>query len=391
MAANSGPVLIVTSSAIWTDMDFGLDETQQLLKNSAADFLDRECPTSHVRAMESDALGYDPALWSKMASQGWMGLALPEEHGGAGLGFVELALLLEETGRVLLPSPFFATAVLAAPAIADGATGGQKREWLPRLAGGSLIATAAIAEPTGGWDAVGIQATARPNGSGFALSGAKLYVPFANAAQLVLVAARLSDTGSIALFAVDKDASGLAITSLKSIGSERISGVVLQDAPGVLLGGPTGGDAVVADLVARGAVGGCSWALGAMQRILDMTIEYAGRRTQFGKPIGSLQAIQHRCADMALDVEMARCLTYAAAQAVVTGGDGGAEAAMAKSFVADASRRVSAAAHQVFGAIGFTKEHDLQLYTRRLKAWEPVFGSAALQRERVAEAMGVSR
>ena len=400
-------------------MDFGLTETQQLLKKSAAEFLAAECPPKHVRAMEQDALGYSPGLWRKMAEQGWIGLALPERYGGAGLGFLELALLLEEMGRVLLPGPFFSTAVLASTAILEAGNEEQRRRWLPGIANGTLVATFAFTEPGGRWDAAGVQMPATKMGTQFVLKGTKLFVPDAHAANLLVVAARtgVSRGGSrtapteqgISLFLAPRDTPGLSQTPLRTIGGDRVSEVAFDGAvlpaeallgdpstspslhSGLRQGGSGAGWPVAERVLRHGAVGLCAWMSGGMQRVLDMTVQYAGQRAQFGRPIGSLQAIQHRCADMAVDVETSRALTYQAAWAIGAGEDATTEAAMAKAWVADAYRRVCAAAHQVHGAIGFTKEHDLQLYTRRAKAAEPLFGDAASHRERVADAIGLRR
>lgn len=381
-------------------MDFGLTETQQLLKKSAAEFLAAECTPKHVRVMEQDGRGYSPDLWRKMAEQGWMGLALPDRYGGAGLGFLELALLLEEMGRVLLPGPFFPTAVLAATAIADAGSEAQRSRWLPAIAGGTLAATFAFTEPGGRWDAGGVQMPATRMGTRFVLKGAKLFVLDAHAADLLVVAARTgkpstTDPGhGISLFLVPRDTPGLTQTPLRTIGADRVSEVAFDGVvvPAEALLGEVDTGWPVAKRVKRcGAAGLCAWMAGGMQRVLDMTVQYAGQRAQFGKPIGSLQAIQHRCADMAVDVETSRALAYQAAWAIGAGQDAATETAMAKAWVADAYGRVCAAAHQVHGAIGFTKEHDLQLYTRRAKAAEPLFGDAASYRERVAAAIGLRR
>jgi alkylation response protein AidB-like acyl-CoA dehydrogenase len=342
--------------------------------------------------MEQDTLGYGPELWRKMEEQGWMGLALPERYGGVGLGFMELALLLEEMGRVLLPGPFFPTTVLAATAILEAGNGEQHRRWLPYIADGSLVATFAFTEPGGRWDAAGVQMSATRMGTRFVLKGKKLFVPDAHVAGLIVVAARTGH--GISLFLVQHDAPRLSRMPMRTIAGDRVSEVVFDGVvvpPEALLGEAGGGWPVAEAALRRGAAGLCAWMVGGMERVLDMTLRYAGQRAQFGKPVGSFQVIQHRCADMAVDVETSRTLAYQAAWAISTGLDAATEVAMAKAWVADAYKRVCAAAHQVHGAIGFTKEHDLQLYTRRAKAAEPLFGDAAAHRERVAEAIGLRR
>lgn len=373
-------------------MNFGLTETQQLLKTSVANLLEKECSTKHVRNMEMDENGYSPKLWKVMAAQGWLGLSIPPQHGGSGMSFLELALVLGEMGRVLLPSPFFATVVVAADVIMRAGSERQRREWIPQLVEGNLLATTAVAEKHGRWDSSGIETIARRRGGNFVLSGTKLYVPFGNVADLILIAAKVEDEDNPSFFALPKGAAGLVMSELKTIGSERLSVVAIDDAPvdaTALLPNAQNTVNSIDSAMTRSVVGLCAWALGAMERVLEMTVEYARNRSQFGKPIGQFQTIQHRCADMALDVELARNLTYQAAQIVALEQDATREVSMAKSFVGDACKRMTLTAHQVFGAIGFTREHDLQLYTRRAKGWEPMFGNAALHKEVIANNIGL--
>ena len=374
-------------------MDLGLNETQQMLRTSAREFLESECPTSYVRDMERDERGYTPQLWDKLAGLGWLGLIVPEEYGGIGLGFVELAVVLEEMGRVLMPGPYFSTVVMAGMTVADAGSEEQKREYLSGIASGRLIMTLALTEPSGSWDAEGVQAAARKSDDGYVLNGTKLYVPNANVSDYVVVAARTGQGESdISLFVVPSSAERLTVTPLDTLASDKQSELVLNNVyvPGsALLGEIDDGWETLERILAWGAVAKCAEMLGGAQQTLDMTVAYAKQRIQFGRAIGSFQAIQHHVADMAADVEGCRYTTYQAAWMLSEGLPAKREVAMAKAWVSDAYHRVCMLAHQCHGAVGFTKEHDLQLYSRRSKAAELMFGDAEFHMEAVASAVGL--
>ena len=374
-------------------MDLGLNETQQMLRTSAREFLEAECPTSYVRDMERDERGYTPQFWDKLAGLGWLGLVFPERYGGSELGFVELAILLEEMGRVLLPGPYFSTVLMAGMTIAEAGSDDQKREYLSGIASGRLIMTMALTEASGRWDAEGVQTTAEPSGGDFALNGVKMYVPNANVSDHVIVAARTGQEESdVSLFVVPSNTDGLTIAALQTIASDKQSEIALNNVyvPGsALLGELSGGWDSIQKALAWGAVGKCAEMLGGAQQTLDMTVAYAKQRIQFGRSIGSFQAIQHHVADMAADVEGCRYITYQAAWALAEGLPAEREVAMAKAWVSDAYHRVCMTAHQCHGAIGFTKEHDLQLYSRRAKAGELMFGDSEHHMEAVASAVGL--
>lgn len=374
-------------------MDLGLNETQQMLRTSAREFLETECPTSYVRDMERDERGYTPQLWDKLAGLGWLGLVVPEEYGGTGLGFVELAVVLEEMGRVLMPGPYFSTVVMAGMTAADAGSEEQKREYLSGIASGRLIMTLALTEPSGRWDAEGVQTTALKSGDGYVLNGTKLYVPNANVSDYVIVAARTGQGESdISLFVISSSTDGLMATPLDTLASDKQSELMLNDVyvPGsALLGEFNGGWKTLERTLAWGAVAKCAEMLGGAQQTLDMTVAYAKQRIQFGRAIGSFQAIQHHVADMAADVEGCRYTTYQAAWMLAEGLPAEREVAMAKAWVSDAYHRVCMLAHQCYGAVGFTKEHDLQLYSRRSKAAELMFGDSEFHMEAVASAVGL--
>lgn len=374
-------------------MDLGLTETQQMLRTSAREFLEAECPDSYVRAMEDDERGFTPEMWQQLAQQGWLGLTFDEAHGGVGMNFLDLSILLEEMGRVLLPGPYFSTVVLAGSCLQEAGSHEQKREYLPRIAEGGLIVTVALTEPSARWDAHGIQATATDTGDGYIINGVKLFVPNAHVSDYMIVAARTGKgEADISLFIVARETPGVEQTLLKTIASDRQSEVVFNDVnipSSALLGGLNRGWETVERVMELGAVGKCAEMVGGGNQVLDMTVEYAKQRVQFGRPIGSFQAIQHHCANMASDVEGSRYITYQAAWRLAEGLPAEREVAMAKAWVSDAYSRVCALGHQCHGAIGFTKEHNMQLYSRRAKAAELAFGASDLHLETVARSIGL--
>ena len=374
-------------------MDLGLSEAQQMLKNSAREFLGVECPDAFVRAMEEDERGYTSEIWQKIAERGWLGLILPERYGGIGLEFLDLSILLEEMGRALLPGPFFSTVVLGGMTIMDAGSEAQKQEYLPRIAEGQIIVTLALTEPSGRWDAAGVRTTATPGGDGFLINGTKLFVPNAHVSDYLIVAAKTGDgEEDVSLFIIPRQTEGVTQTLLKTIASDRQSEVFFNyvNVPAsALLGEVNSGWETIERVLQWGAVGKCAEMVGNGQQVLDMTVEFVKQRVQFGRPIGSFQAIQHHCANMATDVEGSRYITSQAAWRLSEGLPAEREVAMAKAWVSDAIRRVCAAGHQSHGAIGFTKEHNMQLYSRRAKAAELAFGDSSQHLEGVARAIGL--
>jgi len=374
-------------------MDIGFTEEQELLRASARRFLENECPSAFVRQRMAEPEAMTEVFWQKLAEQGWFGILYPEEAGGSGLGLVDIAVLMEEMGRAVMPGPFFSTVLLGGAAILEAGSQGQQQEWLPRIAAGAAKVSLAWTEPNARWDATGIMATGREMAAGFALSGIKLFVPDAHLSDALVVAVRTRDGSTmedgVSLFLVPKDTPGLAVTLLPTIDETRklcevrLDNVALTLA--ALLGDKHGGWPALARVLDRATVALCAEMCGGAQRVLDMTTAYAKIRSAFGKPIGSYQAVKHRAADMLVDVENAKSLTYYAAWAI---DEGLAEAplavSMAKAYASDAYRKVAGAGIQLHGGIGFTWEHDLQLYFKRAKASEVAFGDATWHRERVA-------
>jgi alkylation response protein AidB-like acyl-CoA dehydrogenase len=374
-------------------MDFGFSEEQEMLRKSARDFLAKECPMPYVRRMMEDDLGYSTELWRKMAELGWMGLVFPEAHGGAGLDMVDLVVVLEEMGRAVLPGPFFSTVLLGGITLLEAGSDEQKARYLKPLAAGDLKATLATLEPSGRWDADGIEAKAIADSSGYLLDGTKLFVPDAHVADVIVVAARAdrsSGPEGISLFLVETPKEGVTITPLKTMDQTRKLCEVKLDhvrvGPEALVGKAGAAWAILQRVTDRAKVALCAEMCGGAERVLEMSVEYAKVRVQFDRPIGSFQAIQHKCANMLLLVESAKSATYYAAWAVANDvPEAPLAAAMAKSYTSDAYRVVAGEGIQIHGGIGFTWEHDMHIYFKRAKGSEFTFGDATFNRERVAE------
>jgi alkylation response protein AidB-like acyl-CoA dehydrogenase len=375
-------------------MNFGFNEEQELLRSTARKFFDNECSSETVRKLMDSPEGMTPDLWKKLAEQGWLGLIVPDEHGGMGLGIVDLVVLMEEMGRAVVPGPFFSTVLLGGLAILEGGTEAQKKAWLARLASGDARATLAWMEPTADLGARGITLPATANGGSHTLNGTKLFVQDAHTADVLVVAARTA-TGKtaeegISLFLVPKGSAGLTVTLLPTMDQTRkLCEVTFKDVavgPDALMGQAGAGWAPLARVIDRATVGLCAEMCGGAQKVLDMTVEYAKIRQAFGRPIGSYQGVKHKAADMLVDVENSKSITYYAAWAMDEGvAEGPLAVSMAKAYVSDAYRRVSGAGIQLHGGIGFTWEHDLHLYFKRAKGSEFTFGDATWHRERVAQ------
>lgn len=377
-------------------MDLGFSESQQMLKNLAREFLAQECPVSLVRDMEEDPRGYSPELWGKIAGLGWLGLPFPNGYGGMDLSYLDLVLLLEEMGRSLFPGPFFSSVVLGGLTILSAGTPSQKRDLLPRIAKGDAIVTLALTEPSVSYGPEGVQTRATLLDSGYVLNGTKLFVPDAQVADFMIVATRTQEgddpSRGVTLFLVDAKASGISITPLDTIAADKQAEVVFTEThvPASSVLGTIGeGWPVLSRILDMAAVGKCAEMLGGADRVLEMTVEYVKQRIQFGRPVGSFQAVQHHCADMATAVEGCRYVTYQAAWRLSEELSAAWEVSIAKAWVSDAYQRVCALAHQSHGAIGFTQEYDLQLYTRRAKAAELTYGDGAHHRELVAQNLGL--
>jgi alkylation response protein AidB-like acyl-CoA dehydrogenase len=375
-------------------LDFGFSEEQEMLRDATKRFLDDNCSTKFVRQMMADESGHDKEFWKKIVGLGWPGLLIPEQFGGQGATFLDMTVVAEEAGKALLPGPFFASALLGAPILVEAGSEAQKKELLPKIANGEYIATVAVSEASGRFDAGGIELKATRKGPDFGLSGEKLFVPDAHVADCIVVAARSSGSGEsgVTLLAVPAKAKGVTITQLKTVDmTRRLCHVKFDNVtvPGANLLGKEGEgwpalrrtlDIATAALTAE--------MVGTAQKALDIAVEYAKTRVQFGKPIGSFQAVKHKCVDMMVAVENARSLSYYACWAVDERLDEAATAVpMAKAYASDMAKNVTSEAIQVHGGIGFTWEHDMHLYHRRALAGEANFGNAPIHRETVAKSL----
>ena len=371
-------------------MNFAFSEEQEELRKAVRRFLDDKSPEAEVRRLMDTTDGYDPAVWSQMAEQlGLQGLIIPEEFGGSGFTYVELIVVLEEMGRALLCAPYFSSVALAANLLLVAGDDGAKKDYLPGIAGGSTIATVALAEASGRWDEEGVTLEASGSGDSWTLTGEKLYVLDGHTADLVLVAARTA--AGVSVFAVEKGAAGFAATALSTMDQTRKQAKLsFESTPGRLIGADGQGWTAISKMLDLAAVALAAEQVGGAQKVLEMAVEYAKVRVQFGRPIGSFQAVKHRCADMLVDVEGMHSSGYYAAWAVgADDPEAHAAASAAKVWCSDASARVMAGALQVHGGIGFTWEHPAHLYFKRAKSSELLFGDPTYHRELLAQRIGI--
>ena len=374
-------------------MDLGLSEEQELLKNTARDFLEKECPETLVREMEEDEKGYSPELWKKMAEQGWQGLLIPDQYGGAGFSYLDLIVLIEEFGRALVPGPFISTVVGGTLPLLEGGTEDQRGQYLPQIASGNAIWTLAFTEPSARFDAEGVALEVKEDGNDVVLNGTKLFVRDANVADFFTVVARKPGTkgeDGITLVIVDAKASGISQTQLKTIASDKQAEVKFENVRVPKANVIPGGWATFKKVQRKATVIECAYLTGLAQMDFEISVQYAKDRIQFGRPIGSFQAIQHKAADMVTDVDGSRFIMYRAAWSVDQDEpDADMNVNMAKAWVSEATRRVVAHGQQIHGGIGFTKDYKIQLYFRRQKAAELAWGDADYHRELVASGLSI--
>lgn len=377
-------------------MDFRWTEQQRMLKDAARNFLKDECPSDFVREMEEDGIGYGIEMWSKMAELGWMGLALPEAHGGTGWGLLDLMLMMEEMGRACVPGPYLET-VLGALAVLEAGTKEHKSEILPEVASGRQILSLAYLEADCAMYVPHYVVTAAvADGEDFVLNGTKLFVSDAHAADQIIVSARTgSDSSSmsgITLFLVPRTAPGIALAKLKTIAGDKqfevsIDGVRIPRSS--VLGKVDEGWPVLRRILQVGALAKCAEMVGGAEKVLEMTVEYAKERVQFGSVIGKFQAVQHHCANMLIDLDGSRYITYKAAWLMAESRPCDLIVASAKAYVSEACRRVAALGHQIGGGTAYMSEHDMTLFSRRAKAAELAFGDGEYHLQNAATAMGL--
>ncbi len=374
-------------------MNYELNEDQRMIKESAHRFLAKACPADFVREMAEDEKGFTPEFWKEMAELGWMGLPFPEEYGGAGMSFLDLAVILTEMGYYCAPGPFFSTVVLGGLTVLEAGSDEQKARILTEVAAGTRLLTLAWMEEEGTCSPEDIALRGEHGDDQFILSGTKLFVPDAHVADTIICAARTGDAATeISLFEVDVNSQGVHITPLDTLAGDKLCEVVFDrvKVPGRnLLGEAGGGWPVLNDTLLKAAVGKCAEMDGGAQRVLEFAVGYAKERIQFDSLIGAFQAIQHHCANMMTFADTIHFMTYCAAWKIATGLPFERDASMCKAWGSEAYHNLVALGHQVLGGVGFMEEHDLHLYFRRARAAEMAFGDADFHRERAAQLMGL--
>ncbi|HXH58205.1 acyl-CoA dehydrogenase family protein [Iamia sp.] len=371
-------------------MNFAFSDEQEELRKVVRQFLENKSSETAVREQMDTETGYDPKVWSQMAEQlGLQGLAIPEEYGGSGYGYIELVVILEEMGRALLCAPYFSTVALAANTLLHAGDADAKAAILPGIASGETIATVAFTEANGKWDASGITTAATSDGEGYTLSGEKMFVLDGHVAHTIIVAAT-TDAG-VSLFVVDGEASGLTREALPTMDQTRKQARLTLDAtPATLLGTDGEGWTVLERVLDLAVVALAAEQVGGAQFVLDMAVQYAKDRVQFGRPIGSFQAIKHKCADMLLEVESAKSAAYYAGWCASELNDElPSVASLAKAYCSEAYFHATAENIQIHGGIGFTWEHPAHLYFKRAKSSELLFGDPTYHRELLAQRIGL--
>lgn len=362
--------------------------THALLRDTAARFVERECGPEVVARLEEDPLGYAPEHWRRMAELGWLGLLVPEEHGGAGFGLRELAIIVETLGAAGLPSPLFATVVEAGSLIALAGDAQQRRRWLPAIAAGEALLSVALLEPGAELAAPGVQTRATELAAGFRVRGAKLFVPYAHVASHLVCVARTADAPeALSLLLVPRDAPGVQLTRLRTTNGDPQFAVTFADVDvprSALLGGPGAAWPHVEAMLDRGAALKCVELVGLGRRALDLTLAFVRERVQFGQPIGTFQAVHHHCADMSCLLEQARVLTAQATWALAEGHEAARAVSLAKIKASEGIPALLRMAHQLHGGVGYYTSYPLEMLYRRSMAASAAYGSARWHRRRLA-------
>ncbi len=376
-------------------MHLDFTHQQEMVRETARDFMRDKFRRDRRHGIDEDRRGCPPGTWQEMADLGWMGLAIAEEHGGVGMGFLELAILLEEMARVRPVGAFFSTVVLGGLPIQALGTEEQKKAFLPAIAAGEAIWTLALAEESASHDAAAIRMKAVADGGPYVLDGVKLFVPDAHAADWMLCVARTSEHSrperGLTIFIVDAKNPGVSCVPLRAISGDMLGEVTFNQVrvpAGNVLGRVDEGWEHLKWILDQAAVAKCCEMVGASRQVLEMTVDYAKERKQFGRPIGSFQAVQHHCANMLSDVDSSWLITYEAAWKISAGLPYSVEASMAKAWVSAACRRVTSLGHQVHGGVGLIDEHELPRYFKWAKVAELAFGDARFHAKELSQRLG---
>ncbi|TAK28873.1 MAG: acyl-CoA dehydrogenase [Chloroflexota bacterium] len=376
-------------------MDLALSEEQQMLKETARRFFEKECSKTLVRELLASDDGYSPAHWQSMAELGWLGLPFPERYGGADFRLVDLAVVLEEMGRALLPSPYCATVLLGGYPILEAGSEEQKSSLLPRVAQGELILTMALLETGAAYDPADISLTAKADADGYLLNGVKLFVPYAHIADTILTVVRTAPgegPEGLSILLVDRATPGVRCTLLRPIDDSKLCEVAFENVrvpKANVLGEPGAAGPAIEKALARAAVAETLLVVGGCQLALELSVEHVKNRVQFGQAVGAFQAVQHHCANISTDIDGSRFLSYQAAWMLSEGLPAAKEVAMAKGWVSDASLRIMSRAHQVHGGVSFITEHDLTLFFKRINAAAVAYGGSNYHYRALAQALGM--
>ncbi len=375
-------------------MDIVLTESQQMLKQLARALLQEMCPADLVREMQTYARGYPPELWQRMADLGWLGWPFPSRYGGADGDFFDLALLVEEMGYAAAPTPFFSSIVEAGMLLMEAGTAAQKRDVLPRLASGEALYAVAYLEADGDPAGPSPTTTASADGADFTLSGNKCFVPNAHVAERVFCVARTrpgnSATRGLSLFALPPDDPSIHTRQMTTIPGDKQFEITYAETPvsaDALIGRLHGAGLPLQRALLRATALKCAEMVGGAQAALDLTVDYAKQRVQFGRPIGAFQAVQHHCSDMYRDLEMGRLLAYNAGWLLSQGQPAEAAVASAKLKLSRVYPAITRLAHQITGGVGYYTEYPLELYTRRALAAASAYGGADYQAARLGQTL----
>lgn len=377
-------------------MNLDFSEEQDMLRNSARQFVSTECTKAKVRELEKSAEGYSPEIWSKMAELGWFGLMIPDQYNGMGMKLLDLMVVFEEVGKNILPSPFLVNTALSTPTIVEAGSEAMKKEFLPRIAAGEMILSMALLEKSVGYTPDCIQMKAEAKGDNFVLNGTKMFVEFATAASHLVVVARTKSGGNsgdgITLFLVDAKSKGITITPFDTTAADKQCEVVFKDVSvpkSRIIGTVDKGWPVVQSALRQATIAKCAEMCGGMAAIQEMATAYAKERVQYGNVIGSYQAIQHKLAELYLRSSMSKNILYEAAWMAQEGMDCDWKVSTCKAWCNEAYRQVTEEGVHVHGAIGTTKDHDASLYYRRARAAYSIFGDTEDHREVIAKKMGL--
>lgn len=368
-------------------MYLALSDEQKMLAQTVRRFVEKELPSARVRQIMATESAFDERLWQKMAEQGWMSVTVPVESGGLAESWLTVAVLFEELGRGMVPGPFLATVGLAVPLLARAGSHEQKARWLPAIAEGACRASVAYLEPVASYELDSISTTASEMSGKYTLNGTKMFVLDAGVSEMIIVAAR--EQGKLGLFLVEKGARGLVVETLEGMDlSRRLTRVTLSDTPAEKLGAGTEPRQMLEEALSCACFALSAEGVGGMQWVLDTAVAYARSREQYGRVIGGFQGVAHPLVDRTLDLTSARSALYHAAYALDHRPDEVAEAvSMAKALISDSYRQAGYTGVQTLGGIGFTWEHDMQLYFRRASGSWGLFGDPNWHRERLLQSL----